>query len=318
MSRSQTTGTQPWQSLVATIAVPLVLLLVVLGFWAINRPDDCSAELLVNGRKLDVDAAFADLKLKTGASPTAQRVIGERLQFFLSRSTALCRDRSANRVTPDYYQQQQAILVQGYSEMLRMAASGSLKDVDESSADDLTTATDPARAAMPTSSLASVTLTNADGAILPSGATVHRHDRLKLAVDVSGKRYVYVLGVGSSGNAYRIFPSAQSSLANPVGGRLTLPESDDQFMKVGGPPGREQFHIFVSDKPESRFADLIEIAGQGQSTVAVLKSVKQALIVRDLFSEPPAKHAPAAKPQPIDVRSRYGKAAITIDLNNVG
>ena len=319
MARSRTTGTRSWPSLFAMIAVPVALLLVVLGFWAINRPDDCSAELLVNGRKLDVDAAYADLKLKTDASPTAQRVIGERLQFFMSRSAALCRDRSANRITADYYQQQQAILAQGYSEMLRMAASGSLRDVDASTAGDLATATDPARAATPASSLASVTLTNADGAILPSGATVHRGDRLKLSVDATGKRFVYILGVGSSGQAYRLFPSAQSSLSNPVEGKLLIPERADRFMVVGGIPGREQLHIFVSDKPDPRLAELTEITDTKKSAEKVRSSVKQALVVRDLFAERPTVTKPApAKPQPVDVRSRYGTAAVTIELNNVG
>ena len=227
--------------------------------------------------------------------------------------------RRANRISSDYYQQQQASLAQGYSEMLRIAASGSLRDVDASNADDLATATDPTRAATPAVNLASVTLNNADGAILPSGATVHRGDRLKLSVDATGKRFVYILGVGSSGQAYRLFPSAQSSLSNPVEGKLSIPERAERFMVVGGVPGREQLHIFVSDKPDPRLAELTEIADAEKSPTKVHSSVKQALVVRDLFAEWPAATKPApAKPQPVDVRSRYGKAAVTIELNNVG
>lgn len=282
--------------------------------------DDCSDELLVNGQKLDLSAAVSALNLKASASPTAQQVISDRLQFFIARSSGLCRDSKAGRIDESAYVKQSEEVSRWFMNIERLAASGKLQNIGPDSKDDLAAALQPVPVRAP-ESLATVTLSNSDGAIIPDGATIHRGDRLALDIDVPSRSYLYVVDVGSSGSLSRIFPSALAGPENPVTGKLRIPADKGSYMKVGGPQGREQILVYVADQRDESIERLFEIQDASKDKIpADAKALHDAIVVRDLFAEPPApKPAKSTnKPEPVDASSRFGKALVSFSLNNAG
>lgn len=296
-------------------------LLATAGIWGIwaysNKPDTCSSELLINGRKLDFEAAIKDWSLKTAASPEVKATITEKLAFYQDETARLCRELAAGSISQKDYSESREKARRWYMHLLELEAKGQLASVagagvkDDSSADQ--------KPADTVSQMVTATLINSDGAILPSGATVHRGDRIRLEIAVPRPSYIYVLGLGSSGNLYRIFPSSLSALKNPVSGSISVPQVEGRYMGVSGEVGTEQLHVFVSDRDDAKISAVPQIGDKWRPSAALVKAVKQEIIVRDLFAEPPPKPAAAVpNPRPINVQSRYGKAVVTYTLNNAG
>jgi hypothetical protein len=294
-----------WDAARLAAIVAIVLLAAFVG-WLLFGRDDCSAELLINGRKLDYGAAIEQLDLKASASPTAQAVVSERLQAFMSLSANLCRDREAGRISEQLYGQRQQYIADWFMNVEQAASSGALKKVGPGQSGQLADSMTGASAAP--QKLAEVSVTNADGAILPDGAIVRDGDRIRIAVKLAQPRYLHIIGVGSSGLAYRIFPSAQSPVTNPVSGTVEIPAQEGRYFRVSGSLGQEELHFFLLEKPDPQIEALGEIGGQARD---MARQVREIVQLRDLFTEPPPKVA-AAAPAPVDVKSRFGSAAITL------
>jgi hypothetical protein len=304
----------------ATIIATLLVGAVLLGFlvWWFFPHDDCADELLIDGRKLNLEAAVDQLNLKTSASPTAQQAISERLQFFISRSAGLCRDHRAGRISDADYLKRGDEVTSWFMNVERLAASGQLKQIGPDAEEELAQALQPIPAAKPVA-LATAVLKNRDGAILPDGATIHKGDELALYVSLPSPRYLYAVDVGTSGSVSKIFPLAQSAVANPVSMELRIPADPSKFLRVGGPAGMEQILLFVTDKADPHIESLSELSTlDAKAGDPKQSTLRQAIVVRDLFAEPAPPNGPAPKATPVDVTSRFGKAMVAFRLNNAG
>lgn len=296
-----------------------VLALGGFAFWLINGRDECTPEITLAGKGLDFEAAAGALQLKAKTSPTAQHVIGEKLQFYANRAADLCRDRKAGRLSDADYTLRKDEAAAWFMEVRRVVESGKLQSLPPEEAGALRDILGGFRTQPAAEPLATVILTDAKGRVLPTNPRVKRGDRLRLRLEGLGaSRFVYVMGVGTSGGAYRIFPSSLVAGGNPVSGRLEIPQHADRYLEVGGPAGRETLYVFVSDRAEPELAAIGEIVASGQAPPAVARSVERRAVLRDLFAEPPPP-APASAPLlPKALSSRFGAAARTIELINEG
>ncbi len=295
-------------------AAALVLIVALFVFYKARSHDSCSSELLVAGEKLDFHAAFDKLKLDGAASPAAQQKITEQLQFYIESSARLCRQLKAGEITSAEYLKRNDVASAWYMNILQLAASGKLRTVTPDASTALTTAPTVASNAAP-EALATVTLTTSNGAILPDGASVHTGDRIALSISLPKPSYVYVLDFGTSGSLGRAFPASGAS-DNPASGTIRIPSDPAKFLKVGGPPGVERIMVFVSDKPDPELESVSALTSGAKPEAA--RAAQQVAVVRDLFAEPQPPRPPAAKPIPVELRSRFGKAAVTIALRNAG
>lgn len=295
-------------------AVALILIVALFVAFKVFSRDSCSSELLVAGEKLDFQAAFDKLKLDGAASPAAQQKITHRLQFYIESSARLCRQLKNGEVTSAEYLKRIDVASAWYMNIQQLAANGKLREVTPDASDALAVEPTVASSATP-QALATVTLTTSDGAILPDGATVHTGDRISLTVTVPKPSFVYVLDLGTSGSLGRAFPVSSASDL-PASGTIRIPADPAKFLKVGGPPGVEKLMVFVSDKPDPELEKLAALATDAKAGAA--RTAQQIAVTRDLFAEPEPPRQPSAKPIPIELRSRFGKAAITIALRNAG
>lgn len=295
-------------------ATAVALILIAALFVVYKARDRCSSELLVAGEKLDFQAAFDKLRLDGAASPAAQQKITQQLQFYIESSARLCRQLKAGEITSAEYLKRIDVASAWYMNIQLLAANGKLREVTPDASAALAVAPTVASSAAP-QALATVTLMTSNGAILPDGATVHTGDRISLTVTVPKPSYVYVLNLGSSGNLGRAFPVSSASDL-PASGTIRIPADPAKFLKVGGPPGVEKLMVFVSDKPDPELENVSALATDAKAGVA--RIAQQIAVVRDLLAEPEPPRPPAAKPIPVELRSRFGKAAITIALRNAG
>jgi hypothetical protein len=304
--------------LITGVVAVLAAVLAYMFIAPSTRRDDCAAEILVNGRGYDVRAATKALDLEAKVSPAALAVITERLGYYANRSADLCRDFNRNALSRKEYVARKDEAAQFYMKVYQAAAAGALANVgpnDKSELNKLVTQ-GAAHANAGIEQLAQVTLTNDEGHILPTGATVRDGDRLALDIRVPRRRYLYVLGVGSSGRLYRLYPASSSSGANPVQGNVRIPSDPNQFIRVGGQPGREQLFIFVSDGADRKIEQVTEISSRQPARAAA--QLRDVVVLRDLFAPPPADRPTprATTPQPVDVTGQFGRAAITLELNH--
>ncbi|WP_143066786.1 DUF4384 domain-containing protein [Sphingobium sp. YR768] len=293
-----------------------MLVVALLVYVLVSKRDSCSSELLIAGEKLDFDAALDKLKLNGTASPAAQQTITDRLQFYIESSARLCRRLAAGEISREDYLKRADEANAWYMNIRELAEHGKLREVTPDASVALETAPKVAANASP-ESLATLTLTNSDGAILPDGATVHTGDRIALTVSVPRPSYVYVLDLGTSGTVGRAFPVAGVSEL-PTSGTIRIPGDPTKWLKVGGPPGVEKLMIFVSDKPDPELERVSALASGPQTGAGAARAARQVAVVRDLFAEPEPPRPPAAKPISVELRSRFGKASITIALHNAG
>ncbi len=297
--------------------VPAVALILIVTLFVIYKHlshDRCSSELLVAGEKLDFQAAFDKLKLDGAASPAAQQKITQQLQFYIESSARLCRQLKAGEITSAEYLKRIDVASAWYMNIQQLAANGKLREVTPDASAALAVAPTVASSAAP-QVLATVTLTTSDGAILPDGATVHTGDRISLRVMLPKPSYVYVLDLGTSGSLSRVFPVSSASDL-PASGTIRIPADPAKFLKVGGPPGVEKLMVFVSDKPDPELESVSALATDAKAGAA--RTAQQIAVTRDLFAETEPPRSPATKPIPVELRSRFGKAAITIALRNAG
>lgn len=305
--------------MVAAAITALTAVLAYLIIAPITRRDDCSSEILVNGRGYDVGAATKALELKAKVSPVALGVISEKFRYYAERSADLCRDLKRGALSPKDYVARKDQAAQFYMTIDRAAAAGVLAAIGTEDRDEfdqlLTQSTESANS--PAEQLGQVTLVNSDGAILPSGATVRNGDWLALNVHVPRSRYLYVLAVGSSGSLNRLYPASTSSTENPVQGDVRIPPS--LFYPVVGPPGRELLYVFMSDKPDPKIERVAEISTHQELKKRAAAQLRDAVVLRDLLAPQPIRTTarPAAS-RPVDVTGRFGRASITFELNHAG
>lgn len=295
-------------------AIALILIIALFVSYKSYSRDSCSSELLVAGEKLDFQAAFDKLKLKGAASPAAQEKITQQLQFYIESSARLCRQLKAGQITSAEYLQRIDVASAWYMNVQQLAANGKLRDVTPDSSAALAVAPTVTSSAAP-QLLATLKLTTSDDAILPDGATIRAGDRIALTVTVPKPSFVYVLNLGSSGSLGRAFPVSSASDL-PVSGTIRIPADPAKFLKIGGPPGLEKLMVFVSDEPDPELEKVAVLTTNAKADAA--RSAQQIAVVRDLFTESELPRAPAARPIPVELRSRFGKAAITITLRNAG
>ena len=316
-NRKNSTSSRAGTSQLIRYGAPAIALILIVVSFVLYKPlthDSCSSELLVAGEKLDFQAAFDELKLDGAASPAAQEKITQQLQFYIESSARLCRQLKAGQITSAEYLKRIDVASAWYMNIQQLAANGKLREVTPDASAALAVAPTVASSAPP-QVLATVTLTTSDGAILPDGATVHTGDRISLTVTVPKPSYVYVLDLGTSGSLGRAFPVSSASDL-PASGSIRIPADPAKFLKVGGPPGVEKLMVFVSDKPDPDLENVSELATDAKAGAA--RSAQQIAVIRDLFAEPGPPRQPAANPIPVELRSRFGKAAITIALRNAG
>lgn len=303
----------------ALIAAMVVLVVALVIFLVMNRVrDSCSSEILVNGQSLDFSAAVAKLKLDAKASPPAQAEIKDRLQFYLDRSSQLCRDVANHRRAQQDYVAQSDLAARWYMAVEDRVASNAFADVTAANAPGVRDALEQLPGSDAPRSVARVTLTSEDHAIIPDGATIRAREGLRLALDIPTPRYVYVLDQDTEGAITRVFPSSRFSSRNPVQGHIEIPEEAGRFLRVAGPKGTERIYIFFADKPDSGIEAQPEIALTTDDGKNARTALRNTIVVRKLLAEPPPPKSATSKPAPIDVRSRFGSSTFTYTLDNVG
>jgi hypothetical protein len=278
-------------------------------------PRPCDPSLLVGGRKLDFKAAMQSLKLNVSASPAAQDVIKENLQFFLARSEQLCRSQREGTIPNAEYESRNDQIATWYMQLLTNAQQGKLRAVQPGQKDALNAAVSQLPISNAPEKLAEVNLQDTDGRLIPSGATLRNDDRFAINLNVSNSSFVYVVSQGTSGKISRIFPSVFSSKGNPVKGPVRIPEDLSRFIKVAGAPGVEKLYVFVGHERDTELEKIPQIGTQDKNEDETRQKFAERIVTRDFFVTA-SNSTPAARSKPIDMKSVYGQASSELEFDH--
>lgn len=119
----------------------------------------------------------------------------------------------------------------------------------------------------------------------------HSGDLIRVRVESNRSAYLYIVLIGSSGQARVLFPDKEIDNGNnrvPAGQPFTVPSEKDPPFLFDKTAGIEKVSLILTRSPEPDLEKLIYAAGDPRRTVidgAVLGGVRDKLVSRDLVVE---------------------------------
>ena len=126
MAETRQSNGIPWLGLAALLAVTIVALFLINR--VVPEGDECSSDLLMQARGLDLSMKAAGVEAGAKMSPAAQAALTEKLQGYVQASSNLCRMHKAGAISGEEYRIQIAQLNQAVGLLRRAASEGLLSD----------------------------------------------------------------------------------------------------------------------------------------------------------------------------------------------
>ena len=244
------TGTSTNFAAVCAVIAGLGGLLAVLVFSSYRRPHpngelNCQDGLAYDGQTYDFSAGSKLIHLDLKTSPSVGRQLSDQLQVYLIEAASLCRLYTARQLTSAEYIAHRDWLYEQFGRFVPVARNASALG-----ADDLPVLKETLAALRPTSQRSATSFTfrvRSEGREVQNGESLDSGKHFRIEIELRQPSWLYVVLKDSRGQFFRMYPSTALGSANPVSGRINIPDSPYHDFKLDDVTGVEQIMVFVND-----------------------------------------------------------------------